>query len=431
MNTIDPDSWAWSDRISRELASRFLDAGRREELKSWAECGEWFCAQECARLLVAEERVPEALEVLAPYLARGNQSAVEAVAEVLEAGGRAEEAIALVRRHAKSGDRLTLAPLARLLARHGRGDEALALLRPRITDYVLAEPFVDIAWTTGREEEAVELLVRQIEIAPRTGCCGLSCEHHSPEPFNAISLLATIRERQGRVEEAIALLHTRDCASVNGRDQLADLLARLGRIEELRDYAVSGYREEAVQCLVELLEERGDVEGLVAFSRGTEEGSYARDLAAAHLAALLARQGRHGEAIEILRAAADAPDGAAKWIVAQLCRLYGHQGRLEEGLVLLDTVRSSWEDAEEEIFWYRLELLAACGRIDDAVEEVRRHPEADRRYAVTRLALLLAEAGRTEQAVAVLEQGAPDLLGWRAGYLLDLGRIEEAVAVFG
>jgi hypothetical protein len=53
-----------------------------------------------------------------------------------------------------------------------------------------------------------------------------SCRCRRIEPSNAIDLLATIRERQGRVEEAVALLHTRDSTSVNNRDQLADLLAR-------------------------------------------------------------------------------------------------------------------------------------------------------------------------------------------------------------
>ncbi|GAX57156.1 hypothetical protein [Streptomyces olivochromogenes] len=43
-----------------------------------------------------------------------------------------------------------------------------------------------------------------------------------------------IRERQGRTDEAIALLRTRNGTSVNGRDQLADLLARHDRTGELR-----------------------------------------------------------------------------------------------------------------------------------------------------------------------------------------------------
>ncbi|GAA1041627.1 hypothetical protein FSY75_09765 [Streptomyces sp. TR1341] len=59
------------------------------------------------------------------------------------------------------------------------------------------------------------------------------------EPDNAVELLATVRERQGRVDEAIALLRTREITSANDRDQLADLLARHERVGEFREYAVS------------------------------------------------------------------------------------------------------------------------------------------------------------------------------------------------
>ncbi|MGM0348075.1 hypothetical protein [Streptomyces sp. Adlamb9] len=79
------------------------------------------------------------------------------------------------------------------------------------------------------------------------------------EPDNAVELLATVRERQGRVDEAIALLRTREITSANDRDQLADLLARHERVGELREYAVSDPTGDAARCLAEYLEERGDV----------------------------------------------------------------------------------------------------------------------------------------------------------------------------
>ncbi|MFI6448016.1 hypothetical protein [Kitasatospora sp. NPDC050543] len=56
-----------------------------------------------------------------------------------------------------------------------------------------------------------------------------SCCRRSIEPFNAVDLLAAIRERQGGIDEAVALLHARESTSVNGRDQLADLQERKNR----------------------------------------------------------------------------------------------------------------------------------------------------------------------------------------------------------
>src|SRR5258705_10277284 len=101
-------------------------------------------------------------------------------------------------------------------------------------------------------------------------------------------MVAAIRARQGRIDDAIALFHPRDSTSVNNRDQLADLLARHDRIEELRTYAATEYHGHAAQRLAELLEERGDVEGAIAVYRRPGH-SPARQLhGAAQLAHLLA-----------------------------------------------------------------------------------------------------------------------------------------------
>ncbi|MFD9006342.1 hypothetical protein ACFV0T_36260 [Streptomyces sp. NPDC059582] len=58
-------------------------------------------------------------------------------------------------------------------------------------------------------------------------------------------------------------------------------------------------------------------------------------------------------------------------------------------------------------------------------------PRAPPGYAASHIAVLLAGAGRTEEAVAVLRPHAhvPANSHDLAGYLIDLGRIEEAVAV--
>lgn len=378
-------------------------------------------------MLGEQGRQAEALEMLAPYLATGWWTATRTTAELLESWGRVDEAIALTRTRTEVGHPLALEFYARLLARHGRCLEAFSLLQPYIDDWVLAEALVDVAEGAGRDEEAAELLAARIPDEHRCDspwCCrGL-------DPDAAICLLATIRERQSRVDEAIALLRTRDAAAVNGRDQLADLLARHHRTGELRAYAATDDLGHAAQRFAELLEERGDVEGAISLYRRAADGSSARPVTmTVHLAQLLARHGRGDEAIEVMRTVADPPGRAEHWILTELCALYTGQGRPEDGLACLDALEERCGSQEWDLFRLRLPLMAACGRIDEAVERARTHPEGGTSYAAPHIAELLAGAGRTEEAVAVLRPHSPANSHELAGYLMELGRLEAAVAV--
>ncbi|MEV5827562.1 hypothetical protein AB0L25_18525 [Spirillospora sp. NPDC052242] len=311
--------------------------------------------------------------------------------------------------------------VARLLARHGRADEAFTLLRPHVEDAWLAAVLVDVAEAAGRGEDAAALLTACIN-APRS-CDDPSCSRRRIEPFNAVDLLAAIRERQGRVEEAIALLRTRETTSVNGRDQLADLLARHDRLEELREYAVAESLGTAAQCLAEVLEERGDVEGAIAVYRQPGRSGFGRNHVAVRLVELLVRHGRGEEATEVLRSLADSPGGEEDWIVDMLCTHYVDQGRPEDGLAYLDALKARRGREEWEFFRIRLPLLVACGRREEAIDLAMAHPERD----TWAIAELLADAGRTEEAVALLEQDDGGSI--LADYLIDLGHIKDAVAI--
>ncbi len=409
------------------LVSRLLELGHGDEVQFQAGRGEWFCAREWTCLLSERGRQSEALDVLAPYVATGWWPAVQAQAELLERWGRPEEAITLAQPYAETGG-CALEFFARLLARHGRQDEAVTLLSAGVDDRLLATALVDVADAAGRHEDAAVLLAARIPDQHRCDspwCCrGLDID-------TAIGLLATVRERQDRVDEAIALLRTRHGTSFNGRDQLADLLARHDRIEELRSYAASEYLGHAAQRLAEMLEERGDVEGAIAVYQQPGDSSLHRRHGTVHLAQLLARHGRGDEAIEVMRALADSPGGAEDWIVDALCTLYADHGRSRDGIAYLDSLNRGSGGEEEEWLFFRMRLLLMinCGLTDEAIEHARAHPDSDTWYAAWTIAELLADAGWIEEAVTVLEPHASANRELLAGYLIELGRIKDAVAL--
>ncbi|MFD8143967.1 hypothetical protein [Streptomyces sp. NPDC059708] len=79
-----------------------------------------------------------------------------------------------------------------------------------------------------------------------------------------------------------------------------------------------------------------------------------------------------------MRTLADSPGRAEDWTVDMLCTLYADHGR------------------------------AADGRLDEAIRLAGRHPEGDIWAAAWTLSELLAEAGRTEDAVRLLQRREPE-----------------------
>ncbi|MGW2540368.1 hypothetical protein ACWC5I_05705 [Kitasatospora sp. NPDC001574] len=410
--------------IPPELVDQLLEDGHEQEVASQAGRGEWFCARAWTRVLGERGQRDDALAVLAPYVATGWWPAARAQAELLEGGGRASEAIALTRPYAAAGGQ-PLEFLARLLARHEDAAEAYQRLSAGVEDWVLATALVDVAGLAGLDEDAARLLSEHIPDKHRCDspwCCGGGLDADT-----ALGLLARIRERQGRTDEAIALLRTRRITSVNGRDQLADLLARHGRLGELREYAATEAHGHATQCLAEVLEERGDVEGALALYRRADGSVVGGSNAAAELARLLARHGRGGEAVSVMRALADARPGD-DWILHTLAGLCLDQGRPEDGLTHLDELKAARGGEEEwDLFWIRLPLIAACAGPDAAVRQAAAHPEGGSAYAAEHIAQVLHDAGRTEEAIGILDRHLPANRADMAGYFISLGLVDHAV----
>ncbi|MEU1618677.1 hypothetical protein ABZ479_15430 [Streptomyces sp. NPDC005722] len=387
--------------------------------------GEWFCALAWARSLGEQGRQDEALEVLAPYLATGWWTAVVAAAELLEGWGRGAEAMEITRVRMAAGHPMALEFYARMLARNGRAEEAFALLCPHLGELSLAVAMVDVAGSAGRDEEAAALLaaLTRHDCSDFPWCCrGLDRD-------TVNGLIATIRERQGRIDEAIALLRTGSTTRLNNREQLAALLARQGRLDELRAAAGADDLGYAVRQLAGFLEDIGDVEGAIAAYRNADEPVAGGSNRAFDLARLLARHGRGSEAIDVMRVQADAHSGD-DWILHALAGLYLDHGSPEDGLAHLDALAAArGGEVEWDLYWMRLPLIAARDGVDEAVAQARSHPEGATSYAAPHIAELLAGAGRTEEAVAVLEPHASTNRHDLAGYLIDLGRIEDALTV--
>lgn len=396
------DGW-----IPPTVAVLLEEHGHHDVLRDAAAHGDWFCARRLAEASAASgpDGQLTALALLRPFAAAGWWPAVSTVAGLLAGWGRVDEAVVLLRPLADAGDRYALRDLARLLARQGHLDQVVALLGPRAEDLLLAEELVGLVAGHGRDAEIAAML-------PRVGPGPADpFEPWSSDSLDTVPLHATFLERQGRIDEAIHLLG--EHVSVGGvvyaghAEQLARLLARHEREAELRALLTEDGEEYARTALADLLESQGRVPDAVALlwqSAGTGNPHAAFDLAQ-----LLARHGRHGEAVEVLQRVAETAGGDRDWIIDLLCRILVEADRADDALAYVDDYFARHGGNRHEQAFMRAGIMKLCGRAEDAEAELAPFARSDEElyldgtvHGAIELAERLVRRGEPQKAVAHL-----------------------------
>ncbi|WP_431921252.1 hypothetical protein [Nonomuraea jabiensis] len=200
---------------------------------------------------------------------------------------------------------------------------------------------------------------------------------------------------------------------------LADLLARQGRIKDLRALAEAGDIA-AGERLVLLLVLRGRLSEAKAVCLCLGRGMFPH---AWLIADALTEQGRIEEAIAFHRALADAGDDSA---VGQLAQLLAEQDRIDD---LRDLAEDSHNDNDHHAAYHLTRPLAEQDRIDDL-----RHLAHDGMpYAAEELVDVLVKQGEADEAIAALraipETGRhPIVATMLADLLLERGEVDAAIA---
>ena len=382
------------------MVERLLELGHLAlVVRAAGERGEWFCATAAVRELCAAGDFEGAWAVIRPFAATGWEPAVTLSAEVLFRWGRTEEALALVHPGEVVREGREWRDFALMLARAGRVDEAIATLIPHTEDWWLLETLVEMTEGQGRDEQVLDLLAPLAQEAGRAGTEGTCCY----SPRNAQELRAQVLERAGRVDEAIRVLGA-DVATghrclTNTLTCYAELLARHGRIEELRALGTGEHADTVLHHYTRALEDAGRAEEAEALLREfTDADTNAYGHHHGTLVGLLSRQGRIDEAVEAGRPTFSHWDGGN--LLAQVIHLLVGDGRPERALELLDEPGAEY--LEEYAWWVRptrLWLLGEAGRAEEAIGLLRASTGS---RATLELADLLIGQGRPEEAVAAL-----------------------------
>jgi uncharacterized protein YdcH (DUF465 family) len=357
------------------LAKLLADAGRINELMTRAEAGDRAALEHVTDFWVGQGRIDKAIETLEAHISTDSYAAWRQQAEVKFSGGLVIGFDPQQR-------------LAELLAEAGRGEQLMA--RAYAKDKQAEKRLIDVFADQGYVDDAIEIMQinlyrdrgfpdthkRLVELLTKAGRVDQLRARADAGDHLAARRLGKLLAEQGLVDDAIALLrehsrailqdHAQGLSSdvLEAADELADLLARQGRVDELQE------RTDA-----------GDV------------------AAAQRLADLLAEQDRVNEAVTILGRLAEGDEARAAY---RLDKLLADHGRVNE-------LQLRAEQGDRHATEMLVELLCAQGRVD----ELRVRAELGDGEAARRLAELLVRLGRVGEAIAILQTRA-NLGDWYA-----------------
>ncbi|GAA4830141.1 hypothetical protein GCM10023235_00080 [Kitasatospora terrestris] len=362
---------------------------------------------------------------------QGEWSCAEAAARELCRVGEHERARGVLEPFVAAGERSAVLAMAHTLIRCGRIDEALELARPDNTgpesDGACFD-FVKLLAAAGRVDEAIDFLL------PRLGGWWLT------------STLVEITEGQDRDERVLELLdplaesarHARGKARwnhpcSNAQELQALVLERSGRADEAirilgEDVAAGRFLvQNTLTAYAELLLRHGHVEALRELGTGPRAG-----VALRYYARALEDAGRAEEAEQVLREfidSAEHPD-RFRW---PLIELLARRSRLDEAV---EVGRPTFDYHDACLLEGVIHLLQEAGRPEDALalldERSTEFVEDHFSWLSSNRLWLLGEAGRYDEALeyaATLPADEYRLLETKAWLLADSGRVEEALAL--
>ncbi|MBW6437211.1 tetratricopeptide repeat protein [Actinoplanes hulinensis] len=402
------------------LASTLADHGFLGELRREAAAGDFHCAD----ALAARVDVGEALELYRPFAAAGRWEPNARIADRLAGSGDIDAAVAVVRSFAETGEPAATDRLVTLLADSGRVDEAVAVVRRNPENAPVARVATLLAGL-DRTAEAIDLLLPRVAEGKHVRTlveitAGSGWDERVVAallPLGVPGPLAEVLHRQGRADEAIAVLRAAYSDGQNYHVGLIEMLADLlfeHDPDGLREFIAGDGGVFAARRLAVHLEGQGRVDEAAEILRVDDVWL---------LGEFLARHGRVDEAIEVLY-----PGGVrGADHLPVLCGLLADRGRFDEALAIVDALLESTGGTGHDLIGQRLAMLSAQGRRAQAIAEA----PLDDWFARGWVAELLVEEGRLDDAVALLwpyRTEANEGIAL-ACLMVRQGRAEEAIAV--